>query len=823
MEYNRTITVAMASSVYGPWRNEETNLLALYTKLGTPAVGADSYVEYMRKPKRERDRLKDVGAFVGGALVDDVRKTGHVQGRDLLTLDIDNLTPDSLQDLIDRLNELGKGYCMYSTRKHDPNAPRIRLLLPLKETMTEEEYEPCARYVARTLDPTMKIFDPTTFQSQRAMYLPSICKGAPYLYKAADRPLWDGYSYLAFEDWGDVFAWPRCPAEDRSKIRAAAKQQNPLEKSGPVGRFCKVYDIPSVIDTYLSDVYTPCDTADDRYTYTLGSSYGGAVMYENGLFLYSNHATDPACGQLCNAFDLVRIHKYGELDNNAAAGTPVAKLPSWKAMLQLVDEDKLCQEQAHRERVESLTLDFEQCEPVEGDILPKEDPFDPWQDAPEAPTSGGELAVTEGPENPGCGLQALIPANRDVEQIKERLVALEEQSDAKLTSDMVECALNIQGAYIGYNVISKRLETYGLPKKYECYTDPVDACATCASDFLRRNSINASVDACASYIKGLAERNSFNPVVQWLRSEPWDGKDRWPWVYGILGVTEDRYKTYIRKWFLQSVALAHNDDAHPIPGDGALVLQGAQGAGKTLFFRKFAYDTKWFKEGAYIDITNKDTLIKATGGWICELGELDSTIKKEQASLKAFLTASEDEIRVPFGRSAIRTARRTSFCATVNPADFLRDETGSRRFWVVPVTDIDRDTLLTVDKNEIRQVWLQTYDEWFWNPEGYHLTAEESRIMQDENTREFSKKARYEEELMDFFDYDLPEDKWSLCTAATVARVLFAGRVDAQAIGNALGSVHKKDPKIESVRVGRACARMWKLPIKECYRLEETS
>ena len=82
-------------------------------------------------------------------------------------------------------------------------------------------------------------------------------------------------------------------------------------KKGVIGAFCRTYDIHLCIEKYLSDVYEKCAVG-DRYTYKDGSSSSGLVVYENGKFAYSNHATDPASGKLCNSFDLVRIHKFGD-------------------------------------------------------------------------------------------------------------------------------------------------------------------------------------------------------------------------------------------------------------------------------------------------------------------------------------------------------------------------------------------------------------------------------------------------------------------------------------------------------------------------------
>lgn len=80
------------------------------------------------------------------------------------------------------------------------------------------------------------------------------------------------------------------------------------------------------MDKFLSGIYVPVDNMPDRYTYVAGSTTGGAVIYENGLFLFSHHATDPAGGRLVNSFDLVRLHLFGDKDDEAQPGTSTNRL-----------------------------------------------------------------------------------------------------------------------------------------------------------------------------------------------------------------------------------------------------------------------------------------------------------------------------------------------------------------------------------------------------------------------------------------------------------------------------------------------------------------
>ena len=134
--------------------------------------GAETHAEYMALPKAEQDRRKDVGGFVGGSLRDGLRRRGCCTGRSLSTLDMDNCAPGSTEQWVAAIKAMGTA-AVYSTRKHDPEHPRLRAIFPTDRVMQPEEYQPCARMLAQMLDPEMVVFDRTTFENERLMYWPS--------------------------------------------------------------------------------------------------------------------------------------------------------------------------------------------------------------------------------------------------------------------------------------------------------------------------------------------------------------------------------------------------------------------------------------------------------------------------------------------------------------------------------------------------------------------------------------------------------------------------------------------------------------------------
>ena len=157
----------------------------------------------------------------------------------------------------------------------------------------------------------MEFCDPTTFEPSRLMYWASCCKDGEYVYEVYDGGFCSVDGVLAmYGDWKDITQWPQVPGTEAIEKRRLAKQEDPTTKRGAVGAFCRTYGIPQAMDSFLPGVYE-ATAVPGRYTYTGGSTAGGAVVYDGELFLYSHHATDPCSGLLVNAWDLVRLHKFG--------------------------------------------------------------------------------------------------------------------------------------------------------------------------------------------------------------------------------------------------------------------------------------------------------------------------------------------------------------------------------------------------------------------------------------------------------------------------------------------------------------------------------
>lgn len=240
MVYDRQIIITVGNNRKSiNWQPQSIMLSEFYEKLRIPSRSTETMQEYLGLKKSEQDDKKDIGGFVAGSLSGPRRKAGAVMGRDIITLDFDTIPPGATDDILKRVEALGCGYCIYSTRKHSPASPRLRILLPLDRTATADEYEPIARYMAASIG--IEFADPTTFEVTRLMYWPSCCVDSEYVFSYEDKPMLstDGLLQVLDErygDWHDISKWPQVPGADNAYKKLAMKQSDPLSKNGIVGK-----------------------------------------------------------------------------------------------------------------------------------------------------------------------------------------------------------------------------------------------------------------------------------------------------------------------------------------------------------------------------------------------------------------------------------------------------------------------------------------------------------------------------------------------------------------------------------------------------------
>ena len=640
------------------WKNRQIHWAELLTRLRNVTMTQETQAEYFKMTKDQQDKIKDVGGFVGGTLKGGRRKSGTVNDRSLVTFDLD-LAPADFVEMMQL--EAPYAWVIYSTHKHNADAPRFRLIAPLNRSVSPEEYEAITRKLAEEIG--LEYFDSTTFQPSRLMYWPSCSRDAEFVFEYNDGRSLDADEVLArYPDWRDVTFWPVCPDEVRVQKKRQEKQQDPTKKRGPIGTFCRTYTVPEAIENFLPDIYTKAPGKDDRYTYAAGSTFGGLVIYDDGLFCYSNHSTDPAHGQDLNAFDLVRIHRFGHEDGDAAEGTASTKLPSYKAMIDMIRQDKGCIKTYDAERHAAAADDFQGADDAEAG----EDEH--WKLALQRNKQGA------------------------VENSIENLVKIFKNDPG------------LRG--ICFNALTGYIEIVeSVPWKKEL-TEWKNADDSGLYVYLSREYNDFRRADVADVLTQTAGERTFHPIRDYLGALPdWDGVPRMDGILiDYLGAEESEYTREVAKrWLLAAVSRVLR------PGckfDYIPVLSGPGGIGKSTLIAKLG--GPWFSDSlSFEDMKDKTAAEKIQGTWINELAELKGMRKTEVESVKSFISRTEDIYRPSYGRQVERHPRGCIFIGTSNADDYLKDITGNRRFWPIRCSGESWQKPWDMTESDIAQIWAE--------------------------------------------------------------------------------------------------------------------
>lgn len=629
-----SIDLATAHSrIAKKWRNRHWLWSELLQRCSETKRTGETAAEYARMSKEEQSNVKDVGGFVGGYLSGGIRKNANVMYRTVATLDIDYGTVNVWDDFT---MAFGFAAMIYSTHKHSSKTPRYRLVFPLSRQVSPAEYEPLCRKIAAEIG--IDLFDDTTYELPRLFYWPSTSKDADFVFDYQDGPACDVDAILSqYVDYKDVSAWPLSSREGDVIAHKIKKQGDPTEKPGVIGAFCRAYSIEDAIDTFLSDKYEKTGH-DGRYTYKLGSVAGGLVCYE-GKFAYSHHETDPASKQLCNAFDLCRVHLFGAQDEGSRA-LDVTRKPSYAAMQEFAAKDKAVKLLMARERAQAAADDFDGLDDAE---LP-EDYNDEWKAELEYTKSGKLL----------CNIANII---------------LILENDPALAGHIVH------DLFTGMDSAKD-----GLPwnKNANQWTDTDDANLRV---WLEKHYDITGKEKIADALTAVLTRHSYHPIRDYLNGLTWDGVPRLDRIIiDYMGAEDSELnRAMSRKHFVAAVARVFN------PGckyDYCLIMSGAEGIGKSTLLRVMG--GRWFND-SITTLEGKEGMEQLRRAWVVELGELSSIKRSDVEQVKAHLSKQVDIYRAAYARRVLEHPRQCVFCGTTNEALFLKGDTGNRRFWVIPV------------------------------------------------------------------------------------------------------------------------------------------
>ena len=659
------------------WKNNEISWDDFCKRVSTTQTTTETVEEYRKMTKPQQDAVKDVGGFVGGHLRGGRRKTGTVLCRSMLTLDMDHGTPDILDELsLFNSHEL----CVYSTHKHTPEAPRLRLIFPLKRDVSEEEYPALARKVAQEIG--MDLFDDTTYQPHRLMYWPSTSRNGEYVYRVMDGDILDPDAYLGmYDDWRDVSTWPVSSRESEAVKKAAKQQADPLAKTGAVGAFCRTYPIREAIEKFLPDVYAP-SAMEGRYDYIPADSSAGVIIIDE-KFAYSFHATDPACGQLLNAFDAVRVHKFPDDDPKK----------SYNAMAEFAAADERVKLRIFEEKRQAAAEDFDEADP------------DAWK-----------------------------------KQLQYEKKSMELKNNLHNLMLILENDENLKG--IVFNQLADGMEIRGKvpwPHPAKFWRDADDAQLICYVDAAYGTFSARNYDIAVT--KAVDDR-SYHPIREFFETLPaWDGVERADTLLIDYLGAEDT--PYVRAVTRKELCAAYCRVYHPgIKFDSMIVLNGDQGIGKSTLIAKLGGE--WYSDSLNLsDMNDKTAAEKLQGYWIMEIGELAGMRKADLDKVKAFISRQDDKYRASFGRRVTPHPRQCVFFGTTNSQNgYLRDITGNRRYWNVKVPGNGKYKPWDMDEDTVKQVWAEVMvyakagEKLYLPPELEAYAKEEQRAAMERDDRE---------------------------------------------------------------------------------------
>lgn len=700
-----TLSVA-GSSASLKWSTVRYTWEDFLERLNRDIRSTETMRDFDRLDRTARANLKDVGGYMAGELSGARRLKSAVLSRSMITLDVDYA--DSLFPVEFETRFPGVAAVIYNTRSDREKSRRFRVVIPFAEEVQDAaQYEAAARKMAELLG--IDLFDPTTFQAERMMYWQSLSSDQPKVFEVFEgEPISAEYLLSLYgnnEEWRDIRNWAFKSDQEKETraIVSKAMAQNPREKAGLVGAFCRAYSVPAAIEKYLSDVYEIAP-GNDRYTYKAGYSVGGMIVFDD-LFCFSYHSTDPISdGHAYNAYDLVRVHKFGHL----------GKEDSTKEMNKLVCADKECVK----------------------DMVTPDANLDDFDDYGDAVKSDNTEEVTDlvwdldGKGNKQVTVNNFVNAFKSdpllngllaYDMLKETIVFTRPSFTAKGSKkgDLVNDT--------DISIIKGRIE-----RIHGIYNDA---------------KLNDAIEQVSS-------DNAFHPIKLYLESLTWDGVPRIDtFLVEYMGAEDNAYtREAFRKMLLAAVTRIYE------PGrkfDTALVFYSEQGVGKSTLIQRLSKG--WFND-SLTNLSGKESYEAIQFAWLVELAELSALRKSDVEAVKNFISKREDTYRGAYARRVKTHKRQCVFFGSTNDDEFLKDATGNRRFFPVEVKRTRKTRLIFEPEFDavVDQLWAEAM-------EGYMLgealtLSDDAEAIAGGTREEFTERTPIQGLIEEYLDRLFPAD-----------------------------------------------------------------
>ena len=690
----------------------------------------------------QKQKKAAAGFWFRAPLKDGIRNRTSALPSNLVSLDFDYIDVEFWDAVRTNSLDLPFEYAYHTSRRHTPEKPRFRIIIPLATMIDNDRYPAISRILASKFDPEMTRPDKVSFRPAQMMYLPTMCRDGEYVFGVVENELADPDDLLAeFEmihgDWRDINNLPKAPNE---KLRETAdKAEDPTEKLGPVGNFCRAYSVEDAIERFGLP-YEPVDipSGKPRYTYLGGTTVNGAEVQDDGLFLYSHHGSDPCSDMLVNAFDLVRIHKFGKEDAKFNGEDKKAnEFPSYKAMVEFISDDPTYRKEVVASNYDTNEMfddlwdeDEIEIEDDEIDAMVGTVPQHVEDDEEDEEEDLSDIvgSVEEKPEAV-LGkpiLKALKPRKRPRSE-KDWVSKLEADRAGKIIPNLANIARILSSDprfmdAIAFNEFHARAVCrVALRTKIDWLAPPpvMDRENGDPWQDQHDNMVRAVMESEAGQGKkgwgmkvsdrdlsaavDIAARSfSFHPVRDRLESFDWDKNQRLDRLFvDFLGCPDTPYYREAARNFMIAAVARIYEPGHKF--DYVPTLWGAQGKRKSTFINVLALGWAGELKANFSD--EKAMVEQMMGCVIMELPELSAIGRSAVEDVKAFISATESNVRLAYRRNAQVFPRQCVFMGSTNQKDFLKDQTGNRRFWPIEVRvdQIDTDLL----RRTMPQIWAE--------------------------------------------------------------------------------------------------------------------
>lgn len=740
--YNNLITFSLGSGDnLGRAKNTKETIKKLIDRFREPHVTSEKYREYKSMSDKAQRTLKGSNGWMmrGAVAKGENRNRNSILPSLLMTLDIDYATPEFVELLKAGKILPGTFLIAHSTRSHTPENPRLRIIIFLDKAVGRERYQAASRIVAQLADPNMEWVDKVSFRPAQMMYMPTVSKDMLKHYVFYEQPgeLLDFENEI--ETWemtngsaNDIGNLPRTQGED--ELRDSEEfAEDPLSKKGPVGDFCRTYSITELVmgkdgePGILGDIYEPVEWANgaiSRMTYLGGTTSNGAVVYDD-KHVYSHHGSDPTADMLTNAYDLVRQHLFGKYDKEAEKGTALKDLPSTKKMTEFLRDDKhykIAQAESRYSIEDMLTDDDVDYEGEAEDEISEEEqaelddlmgvPIESISTTPrlrkshrrnlaEKPPSkwiAKELSLTDD------GIIRTTTHNIGTIIMNDprlwRKVAYNEFSYQIVLTDDIKTKTKLIPTYICKNKHNG--------DRWQDYFDTICRAIIESPSDKGGYDISVPMEKVRQGIELAGRVNSFHPVRERIldhaETGP-EGADLDTVLIDYFGAEDNAYTRQVsRIMLIASVARVFE------PGckfDYALILEGEQGLGKSTAIKRL-YGEEYFGE-LDCDLGNKKEVAEQMfGKWALELPELSSMHKGEANHTKAFMSRQHDDVRLSYEKHMAELPRQCVIWGTTNDQEYLRDSTGGRRYFPMPIANKPIDSIAIMRAKA--GIWRAAYE-----------------------------------------------------------------------------------------------------------------